>query len=231
MLTREELRQVYDRIGPWQDAQSFYEAPAIDRLLDHGDFGRARSVVEIGCGTGALARQLLADRCPETTTYEAVELSPVMADLARRRLEPWKDRVRIQCTAGAPPLDCPDGSVDRIVMAYVLDLMPEAEVRWLLREARRVLHPGGFLCTCGLAPGQSRLGRFVESLWRTVFAIRPSLVGGCRPLNVRPLLASGWTVQHHDHVRAYGITSEILVASPRLSNESASSCTNPGSRL
>jgi hypothetical protein len=104
----------------------------------------------------------------------------------------------------------------------VLDLMPEPEIRWLLREARRVLRPGGLLCTCGLAPGQSRLGRLVEVLWRTVFAIRPSLVGGCRPLNARPLLGSGWTVQHHDHVCAYGITSEVLVASPRRSSESSS---------
>ena len=222
MLTRKELRQIYDRVGTWQDAQSFYEGPAVDRLLDHGDFGRARSVVEIGCGTGALARQLLADRCPETTTYEAVELSPVMADLARRRLKPWKDRVRIRRTAGAPPLERPDASADRIVIAYVLDLMPESEIRWLLREARRVLRPGGLLCTCGLAPGRSRLARIVEMLWRIVFAIRPSLVGGCRPLNVRPLLGSGWTVQHHDHVCAYGITSEVLVASARRSSESSS---------
>jgi ubiquinone/menaquinone biosynthesis C-methylase UbiE len=222
MLTRKELRQIYDRVGTWQDAQSFYEGPAVDRLLDHGDFGRARSVVEIGCGTGALARQLLADRCPETTTYEAVELSPIMADLARRRLKPWKDRVRIRSTAGAPPLERRDASADRIVIAYVLDLMSESEIRWLLREARRVLRPGGLLCTCGLAPGQSRLARIVEVLWRIVFAIRPSLVGGCRPLNVRPLLGSGWTVQHHDHVCAYGITSEVLVASPRRSSESSS---------
>ncbi|PEN14433.1 hypothetical protein CRI94_05245 [Longibacter salinarum] len=215
MLSRDRLREVYDRVGSRQDSQSFYEAPALDLLVRYGAFGSAETVLEIGCGTGAFAERLLAGECPETTTYEAIELSCTMASIARARLEPWADRVTVRWTDGAPPIDNPSRSVDRVVVAYVFDLLPRPEVRTLLSEARRVLKPGGRLCACGLAPGIGPMSRAVEWLWRSVFALRPTLVGGCRPLEVRPLLGRSWRVHHHDHVAPWGVPSEVLVATPR----------------
>lgn len=53
-LSREEARRVYNRIGKLQDSQAFYEAPAIDLIIDHGHFATAQSVFEFGCGTGRL---------------------------------------------------------------------------------------------------------------------------------------------------------------------------------
>ena len=52
MLSRQEARAVYDRIGAWQDTQAFYEGPALDALIAHGSFEDARAVFEVGCGTG-----------------------------------------------------------------------------------------------------------------------------------------------------------------------------------
>mgnify|MGYP002761226399 FL=1 len=54
-LSRSDIEAVYDRVGAWQDTQAFYEAPAFDVLVARGWFGDARSVVEVGCGTGTLA--------------------------------------------------------------------------------------------------------------------------------------------------------------------------------
>ena len=58
-LTTEQAAAVYDRIGRWQDTQAFYEYRAVEDLVRSGDFEQARSVVEVGCGTGALAERLL----------------------------------------------------------------------------------------------------------------------------------------------------------------------------
>ena len=44
----EAVCRYYDRIGRGQDTQCFYEDPATERLLERGDFGAARSVVELG---------------------------------------------------------------------------------------------------------------------------------------------------------------------------------------
>lgn len=33
VLFRREAEAVYDRIGPWQDTQAFYEAPALKEVV------------------------------------------------------------------------------------------------------------------------------------------------------------------------------------------------------
>ncbi len=64
MLTRDEARAFYDRFGRKQDWQSIYEGRALRDLIRGGAFERARSVLEIGCGTGSFAAELLAHRLP-----------------------------------------------------------------------------------------------------------------------------------------------------------------------
>lgn len=216
MLSRDELRRVYDRVGTWQDSQSFYERPAVDALIRHSAFEEASSVLEIGCGTGAFARRLLDDLGAPDLRYEAIELSPVMSNLAREAVAPFARRATIRQTGGAPPIDVPDRSVDRVVAAYVLDVMTEAEVQHLVAEAHDVLTPGGRLCVCGLAPGSTVPSRVVSALWSSVHAVAPSLVGGCRPLAVRPFLSdSDWRILFHETVTPWGIASEVLVAQKR----------------
>jgi hypothetical protein len=44
----------------------------------------------------------------------------------------------------------------------------------------------------------------------------PSVVGGCRPIDVLPLLPSAdWEGKHHSKLVAFGVTSEVLVARRR----------------
>ena len=59
-LTPAQAMQFYDRMGARQDWSRFYEAAAIDRMIEQGDFGNAQRVVEFGCGTGRIAERLLA---------------------------------------------------------------------------------------------------------------------------------------------------------------------------
>lgn len=220
MLTRAELRAVYDRVGTGQDAQSFYEAAAVEQMVRHSAFGEATSILEVGCGTGRLAAHLLRQVCPPSTRYRAIELSPRMAEIARRRLHPFAHRAIVHVTGGAPPLatesgPLADASVDRIVAAYVFDLLPLAEIDALLEESRRVLRPGGRLCICGLAPGTTGRTRIVSRLWLGVHRVAPRLVGGCRPLAVAPRLDSAWSIRHRSLTSAWGIASEVLVAERR----------------
>ena len=65
----------------------------------------------------------------------------------------------------------------------------------------------------GLARGERGLARAVTWTWQRVHRLRPSLVGGCRPLEILPLLPERhWEVRHHAQVAPWGIASEILVA-------------------
>lgn len=212
-ITHGQAKRFYDRLGAAQDTQAFYERPAVDAMVAHGDFGAAHAVCEIGCGTGRLAARLLADHLPPDATYLGLDVSETMVALTRERVTPWAARATILRTDGEPRLPVADGSLDRVVAAYVLDLLSVDDIRTLLADARRALRSGGLLCNAGLTFGRGPMSRALSRIWRAVHAWRPTLVGGCRPLELEPYLAEGgWATVHREVVCRFGVCSEVIVA-------------------
>src|SRR5664279_580796 len=142
-LTTEQAAAVYDRFGRWQDTQAFYDSRAVEDLVRSGDFEQARSVVEVGCGTGALAEQLLSRQLPEDATYLGLDVSSHMVSLARDRVRPWTDRARIVSVDGRSAWPIEDHSCDRVVATYVLDLLSPEAIATFYAEAARVLRTDG----------------------------------------------------------------------------------------
>lgn len=213
-LTPEQAARVYDRIGRLQDWQSLYEGPAIRDLLAHADLGSARAVVELGCGTGALAETLLDRHLPDDAAYCALDVSTTMLGLSAKRLARFGSRVSVRRVDGHPPLPGDGDSADRFLAVYVLDLMSEELTEALLAEAHRLLRPGGLLGLVSLAPATSGVSRLVCSAWNRLWERAPTLVGGCRPVQTRPLLDHRWQVDHDRRITAWGVTSQVLVATP-----------------
>jgi ubiquinone/menaquinone biosynthesis C-methylase UbiE len=216
ILSHQEARSAYNRIGSLQDTQAFYEDRATNELLRHGDFGSANNVFEFGCGTGRFALRLFTEFLAPNSCYRGVDVSPKMISLAQVRLAPYSDRAQLKLTQGDPPVDEPSESSDRFLSNYVFDLLSEEDIRGVLREAHRMLRPGGLLCLSGLSTGVSPVSRTVARTWSWIQTHRPSAVGGCRPIDVLPFLtASAWQLEHHVKLVAFGITSEALVAQRR----------------
>ena len=209
-LTPTEARAVYDRVGARQDTQGWYEDPATNLLLAHARLAEARAVFEMGCGTGRLAEAMLAAMPPDAT-YLGTDLSPVMVGLAEARLGA-DPRATLQLVDGGPPARAPH-SCDRFVSAYVFDLLSGEDARRSVASAHAMLRPGGLLCLAGLAPGHTALSRIVAAGWRSVWRLRPSLVGGCRPVPLAPLVSgTPWEIVAHERVAPWGVPSEVLVA-------------------
>ncbi len=216
LLSRDQARAHYDRFGAKQDRQAYYEDPVTMDLVRHASFEKARAVVELGCGTGRFAETLLRDHLAPTATYVGLDLSSTMVVLAEARLVPFGPRAAVRLTDGSPYLDMPDTSCDRFVSNFVLDLLGEEDCQAVVAQAHRVLEPGGLLCLSSLAPGFTALSRFVAGAIRLVHAARPSLVGGCRPLELlRFVDETQWTIRHQDRLAPYGIPSAVLVAERR----------------
>jgi SAM-dependent methyltransferase len=215
-LSREQARRVYDRIGALQDAQAFYEDRALRILLEHGDFASTLRVFEFGCGTGRFAARLLSDHLPAAARYRGVDQSPKMVELARRRLAPHASRAEVVLSDGSPPTAEPVAYYDRFVSNYVLDLLSEADIAAVLREAHRILAPSGLLCVSGLSIGAGPLSRLVARTWARVHSLRPGLLGGCRPLDLLAWLpAADWRVRHRARLAPFGVPCEALVAERR----------------
>jgi ubiquinone/menaquinone biosynthesis C-methylase UbiE len=111
-----------------------YDRPAMLDLM--GDVHGSR-VLDVGCGPGLYAEQLIA-RGAVVTAFDA---SPEMVRLTRARVGSQVD-VRVS-DLEAPLSWLPDGSQDLAVMALVLHHIDNRAQA--LREIHRVLRPGGRL--------------------------------------------------------------------------------------
>lgn len=213
MLTKNQVREFYNRFGSKQDAQGFYENRALHDLIDHASFDQAKSIFEFGMGTGKFAEELLINHLPEDCRYSGVDISQTMIGLATKRLQRWSGRVKIQLSGGSMQLPEPDGTFDRFVSNYVLDLLDGADIIRLLEEAHRILIHDGLLCLVSLTNGKNWLARGVSSTWEFIHKVRPQLVGGCCPIELRDYLPKArWKIEYHNTVVSFGITSGILVA-------------------
>ena len=216
VLSSAQARRVYDRIGRAQDWQRFYEDAATRELVAVGGFDTAHAVVELGCGTARFATALLAQHLPQDATYLGIDLSPRMVALASDRLAPWPERATVSLVDGEAGTPVVDGAADRFVANYVFDLLGPDATRAALADARRVLAPGGLLCAAGITHGDAGLARSVSRAWMGVWSRWPALVGGCRPIRLADALGpEQWDVRNHTTVVAWGVTSEVLIATRR----------------
>ncbi len=214
-LNASGARRFYDRLGRFQDTQRFYEDPAVRRMIELGRFDRSRAVYELGCGTGRLAADLLTDWLAPTARYVAVDVSPTMTRLADQCLSAWSSRASVHLLEPpATTLPGDDGAFDRFVSTYVFDLLAPDHARALIAEAARLLAPGGLLALVSLTHGTTRASRAVCSAWDAVASRWPSLVGGCRPIELRDLIDSApWRLRQAQVIVRFGVASEVVVAS------------------
>ena len=120
--------------GTVEDWGRSTDLAVLDRLVEM----RGRSVIDVGCGAGTLARSL-AER---GATVLGVEPDPVQAE--RNREAPETPGVTFVEGRGED-LPVGEGSCDGVIFGRSLHHVPEAAMRPALAEARRVLRSGGFL--------------------------------------------------------------------------------------
>jgi LmbE family N-acetylglucosaminyl deacetylase/SAM-dependent methyltransferase len=123
-----------DSPDPWGFHGSFYEARK--RALTLSLLGQERyaRVLEIGCATGVLTRDLAA-RADEVV---AMDLSARALEEARREAPGT-----VRWVEGAAPDDVPDGPVDLVVLSEVGYFLRPTEWLETLRVVRDRLAPGG----------------------------------------------------------------------------------------
>ncbi len=214
MLSPERIKTFYDRFGSKQDSQGFYEDRPLELLAAHAALDGSRRVFEFGCGTGRLARRLLERSLPADALYLGCDVSTTMVRLAGPRLLPLQPRALVVQVGGGTSLPIASTSVDRFLSTYVIDLLSEPAARDLLLEAGRILVPGGKLCLVGITRGRGLLSTLLMQAWALLYRMAPAAVGGCRPVELLPMLdPAAWHIDHHEVVAPLGIASEILVAS------------------
>jgi ubiquinone/menaquinone biosynthesis C-methylase UbiE len=131
----EPIARDYERHAATSPHNAQYDRPAVLDLC--GDV-RGRSVLDLGCGPGFYAEELLARGAHQITGLDA---SPTMIDLARRR-NPARASFRVH-DLEQPLHWLADQSFDLAVMALVIHHLDDRVA--VLREIQRVLRPAGRL--------------------------------------------------------------------------------------
>jgi SAM-dependent methyltransferase len=119
-----------DRMGRWRELGARSKGGHAVALCARAGL-RPGTLVEIGCGDGALLAELgAAGLAP---VLDGFELSPPAAELARARSIPGAHRIEAFDGAHVP---ADDGAYDLAILSHVLEHVPDPAA--LLREAARV---------------------------------------------------------------------------------------------
>ncbi len=111
-------------------------------LIEQASIGPGCRALDIGCGTGTLAVEIGRRYANAVVTG----LDPDPKALARARAKAARAGVAVAFDQGfADELPYQDGSFDRVFSSFMLHHVRAGERERVLREARRVLAPGGSL--------------------------------------------------------------------------------------
>ncbi|WGH79164.1 class I SAM-dependent methyltransferase [Jannaschia ovalis] len=161
-----------DRHDAWTAGESYerymgrWSRLIADLFLDWLAPAPGRDWLEIGCGSGALTAAILARAAPKTllaTDRSADFLHHTAAALADARLSFMR--------ADATALPVGDDSRDVVTSGLVLNFVPDRAAA--LREARRVLRPGGRLAFYVWDYPNGGMG-FIDAFWRAAAACDPA---------------------------------------------------------
>jgi ubiquinone/menaquinone biosynthesis C-methylase UbiE len=111
--------------------------PAGERLLGHLPLARAKNIVDVGAGSGALLP--LIQKASPSATVLGVDNSEGMLRLAKDKHPGPLALMDVQ------KLELDDNQFDVAVVAFVLFHLPRPD--WCLAEVNRVLRPGGVVGT------------------------------------------------------------------------------------
>ena len=203
-ISRSQARQIYNRLGRDLERANRFEGRAKAMALALLDSTPGMQVLHVGVGTGSEHAALDHAVAPHGLV--------IGYDLARGMLQHTRQRVDTPiCEGDALHLPFVSQHFDGVFSAYMLDLIPLAEIPLILSEFHRVLRPGGRLVLVSLTEGVDRASRLFVAGWKLVYRLNPQRLGGCRPLQLADLLGqAGFCVERHTVIQR-GFPSEVLL--------------------
>jgi ubiquinone/menaquinone biosynthesis C-methylase UbiE len=155
------VRDTYSKWAPHYDATHASGMPKRHEARLALGIRPGERVLDLACGTGlnlVHLRELVGD----TGQVVGVDLTPAMLDVARERIATngWSNVEVSEADAAALPF--PDGSFDRAICTYAMNVIPDY-VR-AIEEVERVLKPGGRFVDLELGLTLKRLPRWLRSV-------------------------------------------------------------------
>jgi ubiquinone/menaquinone biosynthesis C-methylase UbiE len=169
------------------------------------DIKNGESVLEVAVGTGLVFERILQSN--PTGRNEGIDLTEEMLSRARVRAQKSGTSGYVLKVGDAYNLEYPDNSFDVVLNNYMIDLIPEEDFVAILRDLRRVLRKGGGIVLVNMTKGS----RWFNACWEWLYKIRPSRVGGCRGIELKPYLEEpGFEKIYRKYVSQMLFPSEVI---------------------
>lgn len=153
----------------------------LDRFRNGGALER---ILDLGCGTGDLARQV-ARRYPRSRVVGADFTGPMLANAQRRNGRATEGPRVALARATALHLPFADGSFDLVTNAFVARNLSDLPAAF--REMRRVLRPGGLLLTLEITePASPTFGSLFHAYFDRVVPWMGAAVASAGPYRYLP---------------------------------------------
>jgi SAM-dependent methyltransferase len=202
---------IHGETDPVEVARLEKQARFLSRwILDGVEVGPGSRLLDLACGTGAMARRLRA-HFPDATLI-GCDLSLRQVIEARRAQRRGDTFALVNCDAGKLALR--DSSFEAVHCSWLLEHVPPGYVGNILREVRRVLKPGGRAFFCEVEDDSLQVWPrlpLVEEMFRAVW--RAQAEGGGDPIIGRKLHGLCADAGFH-HVEVTPTTLHVHAGSP-----------------
>lgn len=222
----------YDRFGPLL-MNDFYhhafESAAMDSMISLCDIQAGDRIVEIGPGTGFLASKILKRLLQTTTdnnvsTYYGIEVSRSMHETAKRNLQDFLNSSHVEINLqlvdnSTEAVRTMHGSVDKVILTYVMDLLPEYALQQLILQLHDKLESdrsrrNSKICVVNLTYGIDSFSRLLTNIWQLAYiTFGGAVVGGCRPLQIEKYFNedNGFQINTIHKIVSNGLPSEVAI--------------------
>jgi len=211
--TVHDVRAIYSRRSRiYSKTVAPLEFPNHLRAIEKAAIQPHDLVLEVAVGPGLALRQL-AQKVDPSTVVQGVDLSPGMLAVARNTLQTAGITNVTLSEGSATNLTFPDETFDVLYNAYMLDLIPLAEMPKVLNEFWRILKPGGRLVLLNMSKPDAQTTTLRERLYPLLPPkLALYLIGGCRPvLMEKPVQQAGFQGIEREFVPGK-FPSEIVTA-------------------
>ena len=207
-INQGHISDLYRKIAPGYDLWArLTESKARDLCLEIAAVQDGESVLEVAVGTGLAFERIL--KANPSGRNEGIDLTEAMLIRAEKRAASTGIKSYRLTVGDAYALSFPDNDFDVLINNYMFDLLPERDFLTVLAEFKRVLRPGGRMVLVNMTTGM----RWYNSIWEWVYRVNPAWLGGCRGVELLPLLGQiGFDTVGRQYVSQMTFPSEVICA-------------------
>ena len=207
-VPQEEIAQLYDGMAWFYDIwATLTETKAQNRAIELANIQDKSIILDVAVGTGKLFNRIVK-RNPNGRNI-GIDISEGMLEKAKSRLSKQSNSNYSLDIGSAFNITVDNHSVDLLFNNYMFDLIPFNQMGAVINEFSRVLKSNGKLVLVNM----TRAEHFGAGLYEKIYRVSPTLLGGCRGIQLSNLLADhSFIIEKREYIQQMLFPSEVILA-------------------